>query len=261
MRNSSQLSKFSIYRNDGFGRDTYISINNGGFNEYGYSRSYKKDYFPLPNNRNFPDLYKRRPIDKYVPDGGGRDYFIFKDIQGEHNKMTDLVGFQSTLRKSSNLKEPFNFKLNKNPSSKFERRLINRIFYGKCPGMKDRQLSPKVKFKKDIEKEKEKEKEKEENKINENDSLKQEFDKDDDLKKMNTLSPCRTSRRILKVNEENNNLSLSPQKEGSFLSPISHIRRKKSNRYNNITQNDNLINSVKKIFLYNSKNRMLTDDN
>ena len=259
MRNSSQLSKFSIYRNDGFGRDTYISINNGGFNEYGYSRSYKKDYFPLPNNRNFPDLYKRRPIDKYVPDGGGRDYFIFKDIQGEHNKMTDLVGFQSTLRKSSNLKEPFNFKLNKNPSSKFERRLINRIFYGKCPGMKDRQLSPKVKFKKDIEKEKEKEKE--ENKINENDSLKQEFDKDDDLKKMNTLSPCRTSRRILKVNEENNNLSLSPQKEGSFLSPISHIRRKKSNRYNKITQNDNLINSVKKIFLYNSKNRMLTEDN
>ena len=121
--------------------------------------------------------------------------------------------------------------------------------------MKERQLNPKVIFKKDIEKVKE------ENKTNENDTLKQEFDKDDNLKKMNTISPCITSRRILKFNEENKKLSLSPQKEGSFLSPISHIRKKKSNRYNNITQNDNLINSVKKIFLYNSKNRMLAEDN
>ena len=114
MRNSSQLSKFSIYRINGFGKDTYISINNGGFNEYGYNSSYKKDYFPIPTNGIFQFYIIRRPIGKYVPDGGGRDYFIFKDIQSEHNKMANLFGFQSTLRKSSNLKELFNFKLNKN---------------------------------------------------------------------------------------------------------------------------------------------------
>ena len=32
--------------------------------------------------------------------------------------------------------------------NKFEKDLINRIFYGKCPGVKERLMQPKVKFNK-----------------------------------------------------------------------------------------------------------------
>ena len=37
-----QIPKVPIYRSDGHGRDTYIVFSNGGFNDYPYSRSYKK---------------------------------------------------------------------------------------------------------------------------------------------------------------------------------------------------------------------------
>ena len=62
-----------IYKNDGKGRDTYISFSNGGFSNYPYSRSYKQDCFEINRRRNHPDLYQRRPIIKYNMDGRGRD--------------------------------------------------------------------------------------------------------------------------------------------------------------------------------------------
>ena len=248
-----QNPKVPIYRNDGHGRDTYISCSNGGFNDYPYSKSYKKDLFSIPINKSIPDLYKRRPIDRYVPDGGGCDYFIFRDIQNEHDKLADRPSFEKILRK----REPSieYSRLNKNPSSKFERRLINRIFYGKCPGMKDRQMSPKVRFKKDIEKEK-LEKELEENKSSDDDFSKKEDHQDEDSKNMKTLSPRKSTQKIFAYNDKNKNLS-PKKKENMFISPFS--ARRKSNRYNEFDQSEHLLNSVKKIFLYNSKNRAITE--
>ena len=245
--------KVPIYRNDGNGRDTYISCFNGGFNDYPYSRSYKKDSFTIPINKSIPDLYKRRPIDRYVPDGHGRDYFIFRDIQDEHDKLADNPNFENILRKRGPSLDYL--RLSKNPSSKFERRLINRIFYGKCPGMKDRLMSPKVPFKKDIEKEK-LEKELEENKMNDDDFSKKEDNQDELSKNMKTLSPVKSSHKILGYNDKINYLN-QKKKENTFLSPLSS--RIKSNRYNDFDQSEHLINSVKKIFLYNSKNRASTE--
>ena len=245
-----QIPKVPIYRSDGHGRDTYIVFSNGGFNDYPYSRSYKKDSFTIPTNKSIHDLYKRRPIDRYVPDGGGRDYFIFKDIQSEHDKLADMPSFENILRKRGPSQDYL--RLSKNPSSKFEKRLINRIFYGKCPGMKDRQLSPKVRFKKDIEKEKELE----ENKNSEENISKKEDSQDENSKNMKTLSPGRSSHKIFGYNDKNNHFS-QKNKENMFLSPIKD--RKKLNRYNEIDKSENLLNSVKKIFLYNSKNRAITE--
>lgn len=247
--NIPQNPKVPIYRSDGHGRDTYIIFSNGGFNDYPYSRSYKKDSFTIPTNKSIPDLYKRRPIDKYVPDGRGRDFFIFRDIQNEHDKMSDIPSFENILRKRGPSQDYL--KLSKNPSSKFEKRLINRIFYGKCPGMKDRQMSPKVRFKKDIEKEKE-EKELEENKSIEDNFSKKEDSQDENSKNMKTLSPGRSSHKIFSYNDKNNHFN-----QNKFFSPFKD--RKKSNRYNEIDQSENLLNSVKKIFLYNSRNRAITE--
>ena len=248
--NVPQNPKVPIYRSDGNGRDTYIVFSNGGFNNYPYSRSYKKDSFTIPTNKSISDLFKRRPIDKYVPDGRGRDYFIFRDIQNEHDRLADIPNFENILRKRDSSQDYL--RLSKNPSSKFEKRLINRIFYGKCPGMKDRQLSPKVRFKKDIEKEKEME----ENKSSEDNISKKEDSQDENSKNMKTLSPGRSSHKIFGYNDKDNHFN-QKNKENKFLSPFKD--RKKLNRYNEIDQSENLLNSVKKIFLYNSKNRALTE--
>ena len=248
-----QNPKVPIYRNDGLGRDTYISFFNGGFNNYPYSRSYKKDSFTIPINRSIPDLFKRRPIDRYVPDGGGRDYFIFRDIQDEHDKLANSPSFENILRKRGVSQDYL--RLNKNLSSKFEKRLINRIFYGKCPGLKDRLMSPKVRFKKDIEKEK-LEKELEENRINDDDFSKKEDNHDEGSKKLKTINPGKSSHKILSYKDKNNYMN-PKKKENTFLASLSS--RQKSNRYKEFDQSEHLLNSVKKIFLYNSKNRAITE--
>ena len=192
-------------------------------------------------------MYKRRPIDRYVPDGGGRDFFIFRDIQDEHDKLADSPSFENILRKRGSSQDYL--RLNKNPSSKFEKRLINRIFYGKCPGMKDRQMSPKVRFKKDIEKEQE------EKKINDDDFSKKEDNQNEGSTNMQTLNPGKSSHKILGYNDKKN--YSNPKKENTFLFPLSS--RKKLNRFNEFDQSEHLLNSVKKIFLYNSKNRAVTE--
>ena len=163
-----------------------------------------------------------------------------------------MPSFENILRKRGPSQDYL--RLSKNPSSKFERRLINRIFYGKCPGMKDRQMSPKVRFKKDIEKEKEKELE--ENKNSEDNISKKEDNQDESSKNMKTLSPKRSSPKIFGYNDKNNHFSQN-NKENMLLSPLKD--RKKFNRYNEIDQTENLLNSVKKIFLYNSKSRAITE--
>ena len=240
--------RIPIYINNGFGRDTYISFYNGGFGNYKYSRSYKKDTYNIPIHRNHPDLFKRRPIDKYQMSGEGRDFFIYKGIQTEHDRNSDNESFEKSLRKGDSPVEYF--MSTKRPRNKFEKKLINRIFYGKCPGMKDRQMSPKVKFKKDIEKEKEEKEKDEENKGSNNISLKNTFLNNNNNKEIENNT---------NINNINNNTKYY-NKINLLFTPI-HNRKKKLNlKINNDNQNENLINSVKKIFLYNSKNRMGTEE-
>ena len=227
--------RIPIHINNGHGRDTYISFYNGGFSNYKYSRSYKKDTYNIPIHRNHPDLFKRRPIDKYQISGEGRDFFIYKGIQTEHDRILENTSFEKTLRRGDSPVEYF--MSTKMPRNKFEKKLINRIFYGKCPGLKDRQMSPKVKFKKDIEKEKEEKEKDEENKVSNNISLRNSFLKDS------------------KGNENNINLNYN-KKIDLLFTPIINRKKKLNAKMNNDNnQSENLINSVKKIFLYNSKNK------
>lgn len=225
--------RIPIYINNGYGRDTYISFYNGGFGSYKYSKSYKKDIYDVPIHRNHPDLFKRRPIDRYQISGEGRDYFIYKGIQTEHDRVSDNNSFENVLRKNGS---PSQYKTStERPINKFEKKLVNRIFYGKSLDVKDRQMSPKVKFKKDIEKERE-EKE-EENKLN------------------NTISLRNTFLKTSKINETTNIFKKNNDKMNLLFTPINK-NRKKILKLNNINKDEDLINSVRKIFLYNSRHRV-----
>ena len=138
-------TKIPHYPNDGKGRDTYISY------------SVLKDYYYLPPHpASYPpqiksqDLSLRKPLKKYVMDGQGRDYYISYTINQNTNKYTGDINIENTLRTSPNeIYIPKGI-------SKFEKKLIDRIFYGKCLGLKTRYMSPKVVFarkKKEIEEE------------------------------------------------------------------------------------------------------------
>lgn len=146
MSNKGPIPGIPKYLNDGKGRDTYISFSNGGFSNYPYSNSYKKDFYEISHKNYHADLYMRRPIVKYNMDGNGRDYFIHQNILSEHCKLKDSSDFPNLLR---NGREFTHIRINKsNGRSLFEKNLINRIFYGKCPGLNDRLMMPKVKFNK-----------------------------------------------------------------------------------------------------------------
>ena len=77
-------------------------------------------------------------------DGKGRDFFIYQNILSEHCKLKECTDFPHTLRNGIQLSPSYFNKNNK--KTKFEKNLINRIFYGNCPGIKDRLMEPKVKF-------------------------------------------------------------------------------------------------------------------
>ena len=251
-----------IYINNGLGRDTYISCYNGGFGHYKYSKSYKKDVYEVRTYKNHPDLFKRRPIDRYQMSGEGRDYFIYKGIQTEHDRISDNASFERTLRKDDS---PIEYHLStRRPRNKFEKKLVNRIFYGKCPGMKDRQMSPKVKFKEDIEREKEKEKEDSFNnsfnmtnisnsKIKVNNTMTIE-----DNKESNNTSLRNTFLKTNKINRDGKDTLYNAKKNSFLYTPINPNAKRSLYGSNiiNADQSDNLINSVRKIFLYNSKNKI-----
>lgn len=115
------------YINDGCGRDTYISFFNGGFHQYPYSNSYKKDYFEISTKKYHADLFKRRPIIKYDMDGKGRDFFIYQNILSEHDKIKSTTDFPGMLRTNQDLPP---LKLCKSTNiNRFEKQLINRIYY------------------------------------------------------------------------------------------------------------------------------------
>ena len=91
--------------------------------------------------------YARRPIVKYNADGSGRDFFIHQNILSEHSRLRDFSDFPRMLRFVRCVVEYNPIMFNKSyGKSKFEKNLLNRIFYGRCTGVKDRLMEPKVKF-------------------------------------------------------------------------------------------------------------------
>ena len=240
----SQKPKVVNYRNDGQGRDTYISFYNGGFGSYKLTDTYMKERVESPKHYYHQNLALCKPTKRYFTDGGGRDLYVYNSLKDENTKCTGNIKLNDILRSYDNLQVPMKTSKNLSPS-KFEKKLLNRIFYGKCPGLDDRLMSPKVKFlkKEDIKKSREENDENEN--INEilpeNNEEKKDFEK-----KNNRYNACMTE-------NSGNNIKYTTGME--FNNSLFNIKKTPKKYKLELGQNDNLVDSVKKIFLYNnSKN-------
>ena len=139
------IPKVVNYRNDGAGRDTYISFYNGGFGSYKLSDISPKERTESPKHYYHQNLALSKPAKRYFTDGGGRDLYVYNSLRDENDKCKGNLRLNNILRSYDNSKQYVRTSKNVSPS-KFEKKLIDRIFYGKCPGLNDRLMSPKVKF-------------------------------------------------------------------------------------------------------------------
>ena len=73
----TQRPRLPLYQSDGFGRDFYIKINNGGFWEDQYILAKKPDYYRAKYH-NFHSLFHMAAPFKYWGDGSGRENYILK---------------------------------------------------------------------------------------------------------------------------------------------------------------------------------------
>ena len=237
------------YLNDGKGRDTYISLFNGGFSNYPYSNSYKKDFFEISHKNYHADLYLRRPIIKYNMDGNGRDYFIHQNILSEHSKLKDSSDFPHMLRNGIEFAP---IRINKSfGRTKFEKNLINRIFYGKCPGLNDRLMMPKVKFNK-----------KEKNKNLKYNLTNPCFNRNDFEKEINNLKKDDNRSNINNNKSKyNSNLTDNNIKSNNKKKPFSVDKKKRfinKNYIGDLKENE-FMESIKNLYLFNHKKSKVKD--
>lgn len=252
--------KIPIYQNLGDGRDTYISFYNGGFGKYKLTDTYLKERNESPRHIYHQNLSLCKPTKRYFTDGGGRDTYVYNSLLDENDRCKGNLRLNKILRSYDVTQYPNKISQNVSPS-RFERRLIDRIFYGNCPGVKDRQMSPKVKFlkKEDIQKNKEEnsqisfEAENENEKNNTITATKLEKNFDVGNKKINKYETIGYNASMTEGNVDTNKTS----SEMDFNNSLFNIKKTPKRYKPEFITNDNLVDSVKKIFLYNSKNKHL----
>lgn len=146
--------RIGLYKADGTGRDSYIYANDGGFlrenkicltESNSISPSFVKKY----------DLALNKPINRYWNIGDGRDMYISGFNADETNKYDNNLSLPNIVRNEAIQFSPkvknrgfrsLNERIFYNNLHETERRLLNRVFYGKEKGVDDRRLSPKVVF-------------------------------------------------------------------------------------------------------------------
>ena len=115
-KNLSMNPKVAMYQTDGFGRDTYIKVPNGGFRKF-WNNNFCQAYF---NKKSLTDYIKSTKMSPkfaiYRCDGSGRDTYIQRSCGGFYHAYNFPVHYKSFF---GNLREysydPFvNEKLEKN---------------------------------------------------------------------------------------------------------------------------------------------------
>ena len=255
--------KIPIYQNIGDGRDTYISFYNGGFGTYKLSDTYLKERVESPKHYYYQNLALCKPTKRYFTDGGGRDLYVYNSLLDENDKCKGNVRLNNILRSYDNTNCPMRTSKNISPS-KFEKKLLDRIFYGNSPGIKDRLMSPKVKFltKEDIRK-RMVENENPENVEDEKSAIS--IDKKDKICETEGNQNERYKKKNYNISVYDSNANTMNNTSRMELNNSLYNLKKTPRKYKvEMGQNDNLVNSVKKIFLYNnnknSKNKGLFND-
>jgi len=233
------VPKVPTYQNDGAGRDTYISFYNGGFGKYKLRDMIVREQSDSPRHYYHQNLVLCKPTKRYFCNGGGRDSYVYISLLEENEKNKGNLRLNNILRSYDNIGHPIKTSKNISPS-KFEKKLINRIFYGKCPGLNERFMSPKVKFlkKEDLQK-------KEEN--TENEKSIDASEKKDELNSTRNNRYNKNYKMCLTENSED-------MKKNGFNNSVYQFKRTPKKLKLDIDQSDNFMNSVRKIFLYNNSN-------
>jgi hypothetical protein len=243
--------KIPIYKNLGDGRDTYISFYNGGFGSYKLQDTYLKEKTDSPKHYYYQNLALCKPTKRYFTDGGGRDLYVYNSLLDENDKCKGNVRLNNILRSYDNANCPMRTSKNLSPS-KFEKKLLDRIFYGNSPGIKERLMSPKVKFltKEDIRK-RMLENSNPENLEDEKSTIY--LDKQDKNPDSEERQNNRYKNNIYTVSKTDSNLNSMNNTARAELSNSLYNLKKTPKKYKiELGQNDHLVDSVKKIFLYNN---------
>ena len=245
-RSVRQHPKIPVYKNNGGGRDTYISLYNGGFGKYNLKDTYFKEKTDSPKHIYHQNLSLCKPTKRYFTNGGGRDTYVYNSLLDENDKCKGNLRLNNILRAYEVTKYPIATSRDLSPS-KFEKKLINRIFYGKSCEVKDRQMSPKVKFLK-------KERHMKTTDISffdENEKNKTFMHTTINGKKLET-----EDKKIEKHNDsynacntENNEMN-SNYNTGTGFNSLFKLKKSPRKYKPEFGQNDNLVDTVKKIFLY-----------
>ena len=149
-------NRIFLYHNDGSGRDSYISSNNGGFyKEYRIIKT--SQGCPNHDIKSMFNPVISKPIGRYFCDGNGRDIYIFKQNARNLKVNSDCLELPSILRndnfrisgaKTEKLNPDISDKIKSERNAIIARNLIKRIYYGNSKGLPERRMSPKVKFNK-----------------------------------------------------------------------------------------------------------------
>ena len=231
------------------GEETYISFYNGGFRRYQLNDTFLKEKTDSPKHIYHQNLSLCKPTKRYFTDGGGRDLYVYNSLKDENDKCKGNLRLNNILRSYDNTQYPIRTSKNISPS-KFEKKLINRIFYGKCPGLNDRLMSPKVKFltKEDIKKARSEQNEDDEK----NNELLPE-NKDENICDIENTLSNRYNKNKYNVSMTENNGNMMKNSTGmEFNNSLFNLKKSPKKFKPELGQTDNLVDSVKKIFLYNS---------
>ena len=149
-------NRIFLYHNDGSGRDSYISSNNGGFyKEYRIIKT--SQGCPNHDIKSMFNPVISKPIGRYFCDGNGRDVYIFKQNTRNLKGNSDCLELPSILRnenfrisgaKTEKLNPDISDKIKSERNAIIARNLLKRIYYGNSKGLPERRMSPKVKFNK-----------------------------------------------------------------------------------------------------------------
>ena len=149
-------NRIFLYHNDGSGRDSYISSNNGGFyKEYRIIKT--SQGCPNHDIKSMFNPVISKPIGRYFCDGNGRDVYIFKQNTRNLKVNSDCLELPSILRnenfrisgaKTEKLNPDISDKIKSERNAIIARNLLKRIYYGNSKGLPERRMSPKVKFNK-----------------------------------------------------------------------------------------------------------------
>ena len=113
-------NRIFLYHNDGSGRDSYISSNNGGFyKEYRIIKT--SQGCPNHDIKSMFNPVISKPIGRYFCDGNGRDVYIFKQNTRNLKVNSDCLELPSILRNE-------NFRISGAKTEKLNPDISDKIF-------------------------------------------------------------------------------------------------------------------------------------